>query len=414
MFDYFFLQKIILAISVGALIGLERQYSKKRGVLGIRTFSLLSLIATMTVILSKDFLKDYSLVWIGFSLISVFSVIFYLYALYSRKGRGFTTNTAVIITYLLGVFVGFGMFAEAVFLSIVTSVILFSKERMHELVKHMTGKEVGDLLEFLIVLGIVYPLLPEKAFVLGVELPLLKIWSLVILVSVINFTAFILSRKLSAKMEVEVVGFLGGIASSTATFVSLTNLLKGKKNATPILSGAFFFINSASILRNFMLMIVLFPPSVMFLGAPLIITVMLMLFFGSMKLKGKKTNARLKIDSPFNAVEGVKLGLVILVLFLFFGFFMKFVSALTLFSLLGGLINSSAVVISLISLVSEGMITARIAAELMIIAQAGSFITNSWICYFYHGKKVIKNIFKEFIFCLIVLAVSTFLLVHFA
>ena len=83
MLETIFIQRIVLAIFIGALLGLEREYSKKQEIVGLRTFSLGSLLGAVTVFLSDNFLDDYTLTLIGFVFICIF--LFFLYAEFHLK-----------------------------------------------------------------------------------------------------------------------------------------------------------------------------------------------------------------------------------------------------------------------------------------------------------------------------------------
>ncbi|MFH1257697.1 MAG: MgtC/SapB family protein, partial [Candidatus Micrarchaeota archaeon] len=48
------LQKLVLAVAIGAIVGLEREHTKKQTLLGLRTFSLISLLGMILTELSKD------------------------------------------------------------------------------------------------------------------------------------------------------------------------------------------------------------------------------------------------------------------------------------------------------------------------------------------------------------------------
>ncbi len=382
-----FLEKVLLAIFVGALIGLEREYSKKQLVVGLRTFSLISLFGALTSMISD------ALILAGFLFVAAVSLLLYFSGIKQKKGRGFTTHMSIAITYFLGAFVGLGYFTESISLSIIVSVVLFSKERLHKLVEHLTEREVGDLLEFLILLGIIYPIIPDSVTIYGITFPLMMIWMLIVLVSLINFAAFLSSRFMSAAHEVEAVGFFGGVVSSVATVISLFENLKSKTFMPVVLAG-FLIANAASLFRNAFLMMVFEPTTITYLFIPCFVSVVFLLLLGVRKLEKVRVK-RFKVDSPFNVSSGIKLGVYVLVLFTLLDLFKGFSGAVGLLSFFGGIISTSAVVISLVSLMSASQISPQIAAFSLALAQVGSFLSTLIVAYFYKRKEVVKSSLKE-------------------
>ena len=89
--EQLFLQKMGLAILIGALLGLEREHTKHQEIAGLRTFALISLLGSVTVIVSEQLLKNFILVYIGFVAVAVFAIAMYVTGA-RRKHVGFTTN----------------------------------------------------------------------------------------------------------------------------------------------------------------------------------------------------------------------------------------------------------------------------------------------------------------------------------
>ena len=413
MADIVFFQEILLSFFVGALLGMERQYSKKKLSLGMRTFSLTSILATLTVIIGSAMNFGNWINLIGLLTVIIFSVSLYLEDFRKKRKRGFTTNISLIIAYLLGTMIAYNLKLEAVFLSIIVVIILFSKEKLHEIMKHLTEKEVGDLLEFLILLGIIYPLLPKTIELFHMTIPLMEMWLLVLLISMINFAAFILSRKVSSRQEIELLSFLGGLISAVATMTTLITIFKNKgKKGVKAISGGFLIMASSSTIRNLAIIFVIYPKALMLIGIPLSFLIIFLTLIGAVEIKKLKM-PEIKIESPFNVMEGVKLVSIIFIIYLILSAIGIKTNAnvLILFALISGLINTTATAISLASMASSAIITLPEMTIAMIIAQLGGYLAQMGLLAMFKQTKAIQKVYKKVLILTIIALAIAYLII---
>jgi uncharacterized membrane protein (DUF4010 family) len=328
-----------------------------------------------------------------------------------KQAKGFTTSMAIIISYLLGVLSGYGMFIETIFLSIIIALILFSREKLHKIVENLNEKEVGDLLEFLIVLGIIYPMIPEEAVVLGITVPLFTMWLLVVFISLVNFAAFIFARKMRTRYEIEAISILGGLVSSTATLVSMLDIYKNNRKMLPSMAGSFLLLNAASFARNLMIIMIAVPSAGLVVALPAVIAICVLVYYG-LKNAGEKPAKRLKIDSPFNVKRGVKLAIAIAAMFIVLDF-MKFsgMNFFIIFSFLGGIAETSATFVSIASMHAGSAITIKTLALAAVMAQTGGFLGNALVCRAYGGKEVLKKAMVPFALAIASSFVTLFVLI---
>ena len=395
-----FLQQVILAIFIGALLGMEREYHKHQEIVCLRTFALVSLLGAVSVMLSGDVLFGQNVSLVGLVFVSLFALALYINGLARQKGKGFTTNIALIIAYIFGVMVGHGLMVEAVFLSVVVAIILFSREKLHNIVGDLNQKEVGDLLEFLVLLGIVYPIIPETITFYGVTLPLLTIWLLVVLVSVINFVAFISARFLSGSYQVELISFFGGLINSRAATLTLSSLYRERPKRLPLILAGFFTLSAALVLKCFVLVAAGAPEIVpftllpfVFMGASFVAfaySVMRHLMHAKHKLKP------IRVESPFNVGLALKLGGGVLVLFLVLELAgLLGLGAFLITSFVGGMLSSTATCISLGGLVSSGVVDPVTGAFSLFLTAAGALVSNWVMCYIAGVRELIAASAKQ-------------------
>jgi uncharacterized membrane protein (DUF4010 family) len=409
MVEVVFLEGLVISMLVGALLGLEREYSKKQSVIGLRSFSLAALFGFLSVILSK-LLNNNLIVFLAFIFLAAFTVIIYYTSAKRGSNIGFTTSISLVITFMLGIFVGFGWRTEAIFLGVLISIILFSKERMHQLVSRLNQKEIGDLLEFLVLLGIIYPLLPSSFELFGVNVQPLMIWGIIVMISVLNFCVFMGARYLPIQHKIELFGFLGGLINTQAIIGSLMNVYKQNKKMFQNVASGFILINTAMYLRNFILITIIAPLTLLYVGIPVVLVLATLIPFSRLFLMMKHRETQIRIDSPFGVWPAAKLGLAILLVFIILEFSMSFGgNALLITAVLGGLVYSLAVCVSLGTLALNNVITAQQAALAFILANAASVISNFFVLYVTGGKDMISKVSKALFISVVVSILGVFL-----
>ncbi|MBI1973383.1 MgtC/SapB family protein [Candidatus Micrarchaeota archaeon] len=383
--DLVFLEKIVLAVLVGALLGFEREYSHRYAMAGLRTFSLISLLGAVSTLLSQQLQFGFALTVVAFAAVCVFSLLMYVNG-QKRKRFGFTTNISLIIAFVLGVMIALSLFFEAVFLAVLVAVILFSRERLHAWIGGLTKREVADLLEFLVVLGIVFPLLPESIRVGSVEVPILTIWMLIVMISVMNFVAFIAAHHLRIRHKMEVVSFLGGFIDSTATTSALSEMYsKGKEKQ---LSAAFLVASAGPFIRNLLIVAFIMPSIAGVLVLPVAVGAAVLLL-SSYLISRKSKPLKLHVHNPFGVTRAVKMALVILVLFVLLDFLKAYSQNFFLAaSFLGGMASSGGTIISITGLASQSAIASNSAMFGFLFAIAGGLLSNVFFMVLWGARRV--------------------------
>lgn len=353
-----FVQKIVLATMIGALMGLEREHSKHQEVVGLRTFSLVSLLGCVLGILAKPELMsaDYLPV-LGFFAVGLLSLALYVGNLFKFQEIGLTTTISLLLAYAMGALVSIDRYTEAVFIAILVVIILFAREKLHSLVRHMTHKEMLDLMEFLVVVGIVYPFIPTSPIELGgIFLDLRAFWLLIVLISVMNLVGFMGSRILTARKCVSLIGFLGGLISQKAGCGSLVEIYKKTKNAD-VVSGSLVTLNASILLRNLVLIVVFTPLLVYQLTLPVVAGFATLAILGYRKLSGAK-KITLKIKSPFDVKNAAKISLKLFLMIVILELLIHyFPDAFVATMFLGGILSGASTVASLAMLGSAKTIS---------------------------------------------------------
>ena len=209
--------RFAVAIGLGVLLGLERERSKsEEGGAGVRTFALIALAGATAGYLDAD-LGLATVALVVFVALAALLISAYLVGAL-RGDTGFTTEVSALLAFLLGMLCARGHLQVAAWVAIAMALLLALKDWLHQLARRIESSDVEATLKFAIVTLIVLPLLPDIRYgppPLDVINPY-KIWLMVVLISGLNFAAYLLVKIVGAEHGIGLAGLLGGLVSSTA------------------------------------------------------------------------------------------------------------------------------------------------------------------------------------------------------
>ncbi len=232
-----FVRDFILVLALSFLIGLEREEVRHRkgqenrplyfG--GVRTFPLIGLLGMVLYLISPKGLIPYV---VGLVCLAALLALHYSSKIECGRG-GITTEIAALLTYTLGPLVVEKPIWWPVGLTVATVLLLHSKPTLHYFTRNLPQEEVFTVSKFLILIGVILPLVPKT------KLPFLKIspyqiWLAVVAVSSISYASYLIQTYFFRQRGLLLSGFLGGIYSSTATTVVLSRRIKSPAAIGPI------------------------------------------------------------------------------------------------------------------------------------------------------------------------------------
>jgi uncharacterized membrane protein (DUF4010 family) len=362
-----FLQQIFLSIAVGALIGVEREHTKHQRIAGVRTIALISLLGNLSVMLSK--LSD-NLAYVPYlCLLAVIGYTFLLYYFRAKKleSLGMTTVLTLPLAFILGVFIGFDLYIEAISGAILATILLLSRDYSHLFVKKLTDEEIADALQFGIVCFIVYPLLPSTPVDIygNFSVNLQSFLLIVIIVSLISFLSFILLRFWGHR-ALPLTGFLGGLINSVATVAALAS--KSQKKPSPLYLPSLATASSAMLLRDLFLVLLFSPQIFSLIAIPILAMVLVFLVQGFRSFGPKGYKTELLFEQPFSVMAGLKFGAMLFgVILLVYLISQLSPRSIGIAAFIGGLVSSASVVASISSnQISWGLSNAAGAYLIMI------------------------------------------------
>jgi uncharacterized membrane protein (DUF4010 family) len=209
---------LVVALSIGLLIGLERERRKGEGTsrspAGLRTFGLVGLLGGLVALIGNPGLI---LVAGGFVVLGAIAA----YALGERKDPGLTGEVALVVTFALGVLAKTQP-AVALETGIVVTALLAFRVQLHRLVRErITDQELLDALTFAIAAVVILPLLPNRAVDPFGLLNPFTLWRLAVVAMGLSFLGYVAQRLFGGKYGLLVAGFAAGLVSSTAAVAAM-------------------------------------------------------------------------------------------------------------------------------------------------------------------------------------------------
>jgi uncharacterized membrane protein (DUF4010 family) len=265
-------ERLMAALAVGLLIGLERGWSEREAhdgsrVAGLRTFALTGLLGGVMGLLQPA-MGVWPLVAAELGLSLLMGVAYFRTAEQSGKLSA-TTALAMLLTLALGAFCVLGHVALALAAAVVTAVLLNLKPTLHSWLRLIQESELSASLQLLVLSVVVLPYLPDVGMGPYQALNPYKLWWAVILISGLSLTGHFAMRLSGSRRGILWTGLLGGLASSTATTLALGRFAKEQPVAWQACSAGIQAACGVMFLRMVVLLGVVSPSAVLTLGIPL-------------------------------------------------------------------------------------------------------------------------------------------------
>jgi uncharacterized membrane protein (DUF4010 family) len=248
--------KIILVLFLSFLIGLEREDHKAKGGAysfgGVRTFPLIGLIGYSIALLSGSQLLPLT---VGFLVIAGFLLLSYYHKLSSAEFAGVTSEMSGLATFLVGALVCYGHFWIATTLSVASLLLLDLKTALEKLAVRVAPHEILTFAKFLLLTGVILPVLPRQEFT-RFHINPFKTWLVVVAISAISYGSYVLQKVTKARGGVVLAALLGGAYSSTVTTVVMAR--RAARETHPHLFAGGILIASGVMYLRLVILLALF------------------------------------------------------------------------------------------------------------------------------------------------------------
>ncbi len=389
------LLRLLVAVAIGMLLGLEREYTHKEDqelFAGIRTFPIVAAFGFLAIFIANQFAP-----WIFIaSLFGLMSFIIVSHYVRAKKGEyGGTTDFTLIISFILGALVYLGFLHIAIAATVLILILLSLKIRIKKLMGKIDYNDIASLIKFCIISLIILPLLPNQTFGPYNVLNPHTIWFFVVLIASINFIAYLFMRFIGGNRGILLTGVAGGLLSSTA--VSLSFSQKSRDDSHPysryyavaiVLASSIMFLRVIAITYIFNTAVVkeLYLPLVLMTLAGLVAS--FLLIKSQKKIKSKQD---MEFKNPLNLGGAIMFGLVFAIIMVLVSLAKEFLGdrGVYLVSALSGLHDVDAITVSVAKL-AETKLTIDVVKNAIITGALANTFVKFLITLFVGDRKLKK------------------------
>ncbi|MFB6340557.1 MgtC/SapB family protein [Saccharicrinis sp. FJH62] len=219
---------LVMITVFSLIIGLSQKHlrdnDKDEYVFGTdRTFTFIGIMGFVLFILDRDSKLFFMT---GAIILSLFLGIHYYHKWGKHNKPGLTSVMVALLTYFqAAVLITQPIY---VYLTYIVIILIFSelKEKLTSVSQKFDKTEFITVAKFILIAGIILPLLPDKPIVSYLTITPYKIWLAVVVISSISYVSYLLRKFVFKNAGLLLVGILGGLYSSTATTVVLSRKSK--------------------------------------------------------------------------------------------------------------------------------------------------------------------------------------------
>ncbi|ANH66932.1 DUF4010 domain-containing protein [Mitsuaria sp. 7] len=364
--------RLALALSLGLLLGLERERRGKEA--GLRTFGFIALLGALGGSLGEH----YAL--LSLLLAAGLAVPLNVHTMRSGHGPELTTSAAMLVTCMAGILCGLGHTVTPAAVMVSTTALLAWKERLSGLSMGLTEGEVRSALLLAILAIVIYPALPAGPIGPWHLIEPRAAWVTVILIASIGFVNYIL-WKLYGSKGAELSAFFGGLVNSNFTVVEMATRVR--ETAGRFAEGAYRAVLvavAAMVLRNAVLLLILTPLAFVNAAAAFGFMVLSAAGFVVLSLLSRRNGAPvedvtdIKLELPFSLPVALRYGVLFLALHVVGRLMQREFGegGFYLVTVIGGLLSSASAVAAAASMASQGAIGFDVAANGAVLASMTS------------------------------------------
>jgi uncharacterized membrane protein (DUF4010 family) len=178
--------KVALAVGIGLLVGLEREWSHKE--IGVRTFALGGLLGLLTSLLPPLLVVS--------ALLAVLLLVGFLniHSLLKDRSLELTTSMCLVVVFFLGVFVGQSHYFTAATSAIAMMMLLAWKVELERFAGALRPEEIRSAVLLGLISVVIYPLLPDRFVDPFHLINPREAWVMVVAIAGIGFLNYVLLR----------------------------------------------------------------------------------------------------------------------------------------------------------------------------------------------------------------------------
>jgi uncharacterized membrane protein (DUF4010 family) len=361
--------KMGVAIGIGMLAGMEREWSNKD--VGIRTFAIVALFGMLT-----------SLIGPGVAIAGLIGVFLLVAAMNTRsilddRSLEITTSAALMVNYVLGVLVGLGHIFTPVAGAIVMTMLLAWKTELSRFAGGLQPSEIRSAVLLGLIGFVIYPVLPNRYIDPWQLFNPSDAWISVIAIAGIGFVNYVLLRIYSTR-GLYFGAVFGGLVNSSATVAELGTRLKetgmiGRTSSLCLLTTIAMFA------RNLILATIFSPASLSATLVPLAAMTLVAIFWLWRDRRIEEgVPGTLTLTSPISITKVIWFGLVFIGIQIAGTLLTKYFGneGMLATGIFGGLVSSASTTAAAATMAMHGKITASLAGSATVLTSLASAAVN--------------------------------------
>lgn len=368
--------KLALAVGIGLLVGLEREWSQKD--LGSRTFAIAAMLGTLSA------LSIPGITYVSFGGVLLIVLLSGLRSLHDGKAVETTTFVALILTFVLGVLVGQGHHYTPVASAIVMTLLLSLKPALTHFSGGLTIYEVRAAVLLGLLAFVIYPALPDHPIDPWKLVNPREAWLTVIVIAALGFVNYVL-LKIYRSRGLYYTAMLGGMVNSTATVAELAGFLAHPDgDVTGLAIRIDLLTVIAMFVRNLLILVLFARSAVLPAAGPLGVMILISsIFLWRQRKREGGEIGELKLSSPLSLGKVLKFGLIFLVIEVMGTLTQRHFGHLgfLVVSIIGGLVSSASTAGAAASLAMHGSISAHTAGVATVLTSITSALSNLPVIY---------------------------------
>lgn len=373
--------RLLLALAIGLLIGIERGWQEREGkdgsrAAGVRTYALIGLLGGICALLSQLVGN----VLLGMALIAFAGglAVFEWREADASNSASATGWIAGLVTFVLGAYAALGNMAVAGAGGIAATIILAERKALHAFVARLSWNEFRAALLLLTMTFVLLPILPDRAVDPWGALNPHQLWLMMVLIAALSYVGYICVRVAGDRAGLIFAAGAGGLVSSTAVTLTYSRLARLHPQSTLALAAGVTTAWAVSLLRMAAIAVAIAPallwPIGSTLGPPAVVLALVTLACYWRAGSSGQTSP-LVLNDPFELLEVLKFGLLLAAVTLIAklagmgGHQMELVPL----AAVSGLVDVDPITLSAARL-SGGAITASYAATIILVAAGANLV----------------------------------------
>ena len=249
-----FLLVVLFSLSIGMEQHKMNPHDSEKKTFGTsRTFTFIGVFGYIMLLASPQTLIPFL---VGLVILGCFLMIYYFVKITKDGKYGMTTPILALIVFCFPLLIANSPLWISLLFFVVVLILANTKKSLNRISSNLAQDEFMTLAKFIIIAGIILPLLPRENISEYLTVSPYKIWLAVVVVSAISYLSYLLRRYVFPNAGLLLTGILGGLYSSTASTIILSRKSKEDISNPQMYAGAILMATAMMYFRIFILLFI--------------------------------------------------------------------------------------------------------------------------------------------------------------